>query len=269
MLERERVTVAGAGTFFHLAYLEAQQHADHPLFPETRLFVGGGAAKPPQLHYDVKEQLGGVGILSGYGLTECPILSMARTTDTDEQLSKTEGPLTAGVVVKVVTIEGEVVGRGVEGEIRVKGPQMCLGYTEPALNATGFDDEGYFRTGDLGIVDADGYVTITGRLKDVIIRKGENISAKEVEDLLFTHPAVADVAVIGLPDLASGERACAVIVLAENAAAPELTELFTFCKDAGLMIQKIPEQLEILPALPRNPTGKVLKHELRKKYSEV
>ncbi len=269
VLERERVTVAGAGTFFHLAYLEAQQHADHPLFPETRLFVGGGAAKPPQLHYDVKEQLGGAGILSGYGLTECPILSMARTTDTDEQLAKTEGPLTAGVVVKVVTIEGEVVGRGVEGEIRVRGPQMCLGYTEPALNATGFDDEGFFRTGDLGIVDDDGYVTITGRLKDVIIRKGENISAKEVEDLLFTHPAIADVAVIGLPDISSGERACAVIVVAENSTAPELSELFTFCKDAGLMIQKIPEQLEILPALPRNPTGKVLKHELRKKYSEV
>ena len=198
----------------------------------------------------------------------CPILSMSRLTDSDEQLANTEGPLTAGVTVKVVTIEGAVVGRGQEGEIRVKGPQLCLGYTDPELDAHGFDEEGYFRTGDLGIVDADGYVTITGRLKDVIIRKGENISAKEVEDLLFTHPAIADVAVIGLPDPASGERACAVVVVEEGHDAPTLEEVFAFCKEAGLMTMKIPEQIEILPVLPRNPTGKVLKHELRKQYGE-
>ena len=141
--------------------------------------------------------------------------------------------------------------------------------TDAVVVAThGFDEEGYFRTGDLGIVDADGYVTITGRLKDVIIRKGENISAKEVEDLLFTHPAVADVAVIGLPDPASGERACAVIVVEEGHDAPTLEDVFAFCKEGGLMTMKIPEQVEILPVLPRNPTGKVLKHELRKQYAE-
>jgi acyl-CoA synthetase (AMP-forming)/AMP-acid ligase II len=268
VLERERVTVAGAGTVFHLAYLDAQRQADHPLFPNARLFVGGGAAKPPALHYEVKAELGGQGILSGYGLTECPILSMSRLTDTDEQLANTEGPLTAGVTVKVVTIDGEVVGRGHEGEIRVRGPQLCLGYTDPELDAHGFDEDGYFRTGDLGVVDDDGYVTITGRLKDVIIRKGENISAKEVEDLLFTHPAIADVAVIGLPDPASGERACAVIVVEEGQDAPSLEDVFAFCKEGGLMTMKIPEQVEILPALPRNPTGKVLKHELRKQYAE-
>ncbi|MBM3673938.1 MAG: cyclohexanecarboxylate-CoA ligase [Actinobacteria bacterium] len=269
VLERERVTIAGAGTVFHLAYLDAQRAADHPLFPEARIFVGGGAAKPPQLHYDVKAELGGIGILSGYGLTECPILSMARITDTDDQLANTEGPLTAGIDVKVVTIEGKVVGRGEEGEIRVKGPQLCLGYLDSSLDADAFDEDGYFRTGDLGTVDADGYVTITGRLKDVIIRKGENISAKEVEDLLFTHPKVADAAVIGLPDPRSGERACAVIVPADPADPLALAELFAFLKDAGLMVQKIPEQLEIVDVLPRNPTGKVLKHELRKQYADA
>ena len=268
VLERERVTIAGAGTPFHMAYLDAQAQADHPLFPDTRIFVGGGAAKPPQLHYDVKERLGGLGILSGYGLTECPILSECRVDATDEQMANTEGALCAGIDVKVVTIEGKVVGRGEEGELRVKGPNLCLGYTDPALDADGFDDEGYFRTGDLGIVREDDHVVITGRLKDVIIRKGENISAKEVEDLLFTHPKVADAAVIGLPDARSGERAAAIVVAADPSDPPTLAELFEFCKAEGLMVQKIPEQLELVDVLPRNPTGKVLKHELRKQYAE-
>ena len=267
VLERERVTIAGAGTFFHLAYLTAQRATpDRRLFPETRVFVGGGAAKPPQLHYEVKEELGGIGISSGYGLTECPILSIARVDATDEQLANTEGVLCLGVDVRVVTLDGVVAARGEEGEIRVKGPNLCLGYTDPALDADGFDADGYFRTGDLGIVREDSHVVITGRLKDVIIRKGENISAKEVEDLLFTHPSIADAAVIGLPDARSGERACAVIVASDPSNPPTLAGLFEFCKGEGLMVQKIPEQLEIVAALPRNPTGKVLKHELRKIY---
>jgi acyl-CoA synthetase (AMP-forming)/AMP-acid ligase II len=262
------VTIAGAGTAFHQAYLAAQRQADHPLFPETRIFAGGGAAKPPQLHYDVLTELGGLGILSGYGLTECPIVSMARVDATDEQKANTEGPLCAGVDVKVVALDGTVVARGEEGELRVKGPNLCLGYTDAALDAEAFDEEGYFRTGDLGVVRPDDHVMITGRLKDVIIRKGENISAKEVEDLLFTHPSIADAAVIGLPDPASGERACAVVVVAEGEDAPSLRDVFDFCRDAGLMVQKIPEQLEIVDVLPRNPTGKVLKHELRTRYAE-
>lgn len=268
VLERERVTIAGAGTAFHQAYLAAQRAApDRRLFPETRVFVGGGAAKPPQLHYDVKAELGGIGISSGYGLTECPIISIAYVDATDEQLANTEGQLCAGVDVKVVGLDGTVVGRGEEGEIRVTGPNLCLGYVDEALNADGFDDEGYFRSGDLGVLREDNHILITGRLKDVIIRKGENISAKEVEDLLFTHPKIADAAVIGLPDPNSGERACAVVVPADPADPPTLPELFEFCKAEGLMVQKIPEQLELVDVLPRNPTGKVLKHELRSTYA--
>ena len=117
----------------------------------------------------------------------------------------------------MVGLDGERAGPGEEGEIRLKGPQVIRGYLDASLDAEAFDDDGYFRSGDLGIVDADGYVTITGRLKDVIIRHGENISAKEVEDLLYAHPAVADVAVIGLPDPKTGERACAVVALKEGA----------------------------------------------------
>jgi cyclohexanecarboxylate-CoA ligase len=149
----------------------------------------------------------------------------------------------------------------------VKGPQLMKGYVDGSLDAEAFDEEGYFRTGDLGMQGPEGHVYITGRLKDVIIRKGETISAKEVEDLLFTHPAIGDVAVIGIPDPKSGERAVAIVVPAEGADAPTLADVFEFCRDAGLMTQKIPEQLEQLDVLPRNATGKVLKHELRKQYA--
>jgi cyclohexanecarboxylate-CoA ligase len=269
VLERNRVTVAGAGTAFHLAYLTAQRaESGRQIFPYVRAFVGGGAAKPPALHYEVKDELGGVGIVSGYGLTEVPILAMAGIHDADQKLADTEGRVGPGVEVKVVKLDGSLAGPGEEGEIRAKGPNLTLGYVDSSLDAHAFDEEGFFRTEDLGNLDEDGFIAITGRLKDVIIRKGENISAKEVEDLLFTSPQVADAAVIGLPDPKSGERACALVVPADPANPPTLSELFEFLKGEGLMVQKIPEQLEILDVLPRNPTGKVLKHELRKQYSD-
>jgi acyl-CoA synthetase (AMP-forming)/AMP-acid ligase II len=268
ILRREGVTLAGAGTAFHMAYLNAQrENPDEALFPEVRAFPGGAAPKPPQLHYDLKAECGGVGIVSGYGLTECPILAMGSVRDTDDNLANTEGAPAPDVEIKVVKLDGTIGVQGDEGELRVKGPQLMRGYVDSALDAEAFDEEGFFRTGDLGLQGPEGHVTITGRLKDVIIRKGETISAKEVEDLLFTHPAIADVAVIGLPDPRSGERACAVVVAADTAAAPDLQAVFEFCKDAGLMTQKIPEQLELVDVLPRNATGKVLKHELRKQYA--
>ncbi len=269
VLRREKVTIAGAGTAFHLAYLTAQRdERGERIFPHVRAFVGGGAAKPPALHFEVKDELGGVGIVSGYGLTEVPILAMAGIHDPDQKLADTEGRAGPGVEVKIVKLDGTPAGPGEEGEIRAKGPNLMLGYVDSSLDADAFDEEGFFRSGDLGNLDADGFIAITGRLKDVIIRKGENISAKEVEDLLFTSPQVADAAVIGLPDPRSGERACAVIVPADAENPPSLTDLFEFLKGEGLMVQKIPEQLVLLDVLPRNPTGKVLKHELRKQYSD-
>ena len=111
-----------------------------------------------------------------------------------------------GVELKLVTLDGRVAGVGEEGEVRAKAPQLMVGYLDAALDAEAFDDDGYFRTGDLGRLDERGMLVITGRLKDVIIRKGENVSAKEVEDHLYTHPKVADVAVIGLPDAERGEH---------------------------------------------------------------
>ena len=261
------MTLAGSGTPFHLAYLSAQRAAGtSPIFPRVRAYPGGGAPKPPQLHHDLKREIGGVGIVSGYGLTEAPIVVMSAIGDPDEKLATTEGRPTPGVDLVVVGLDGRRAGPGVEGEIRVKGPQVISGYLDASLDADAFDEDGYFRSGDLGMVDDEGYVTITGRLKDVIIRHGENISAKEVEDLLYTHPAVADVAVIGLPDPKTGERACAVVAVQEGSTF-DLDEMVEFLRDRDLRVQSIPEQLEVIPTVPRNPAGKILKHKLREQFA--
>lgn len=262
------VTLAGAGTAFHQAYLAAQRsNPSEPLFPHVRAFPGGAAPKPPQLHYDLRAECGGVGIVSGYGLTECPILAMNTVRDPDEKLANTEGRPTPGVSVRVVTLDGREAGPGEEGEIRVVGPQLFRGYVDATLNTDAFDEQGYFRTGDLGNVDAEGFVTITGRLKDIIIRKGENISAKEIEDLLYTHPKVRDVAVIGLPDPKSGERVCAVAVVNDPSDPLTFDEMVAFLQEQRLSTRKIPEQLELVEEIPRNPTGKILKHKLKEQYA--
>jgi acyl-CoA synthetase (AMP-forming)/AMP-acid ligase II len=138
-----------------------------------------------------------------------------------------------------------------------------LGYVDSSLDAEAFDADGYFCTGDLGIIDAEGFVTITGRLKDIIIRNGENISAKEVEDLLFTCPEVTDVAVFGVPDEHTGERVVAAIVSAEGAT-PTVESIGTFLRGEGLRTQALPERVDLLDALPRSPAGKVLKRELQR-----
>jgi acyl-CoA synthetase (AMP-forming)/AMP-acid ligase II len=267
-LAANHVTLAGSGTPFHMAYLAAQRASGDPasIFPNIRSYPGGGAPKPPQLHHDLKREIGGVGIVSGYGLTEAPIVVMATDRDPDQKLADTEGRPTPGVELVVVGLDGNRVGPGAEGEIRLRGPQVIRGYLDPGLDADAFDEEGYFRSGDLGIVDEDGYVTITGRLKDVIIRHGENISAKEVEDLLYAHPAVADVAVIGLPDPVTGERACAVVAVSEGQSF-EMDDMVTYLKERGLRVQSIPEQLELVEVVPRNPAGKILKHTLRDQFT--
>ncbi|MCF2527829.1 AMP-binding protein [Yinghuangia soli] len=268
LLRRERVTLAGAGTVFHQTYLAAQRRdPGTPLFPDVRCFPGGAAPKPPGLHAEVKKELGGAGIVAGWGLTEAPILTMAGPEDPDEALAAAEGRPNCGVRLRVVGPDGREVPPGGEGELRAKGPQVMLGYLDASLDAEAFDEDGWFRTGDLGRIDEGGNVYITGRLKDVIIRKGETISAKEIEDLLSAHPAVAEVAVVGLPDAATGERACAVVVASDPAAPPTLDALGEFLRGQGLMVQKLPERLEVVGVLPRNPAGKVLKKELKERYA--
>lgn len=268
VLSRHGATLGTAGTVFHQAYLAAQrERGPEPIFPRMRAFPGGGAPKPPQLHFDVKRELGGVGIVSGWGMTECPIVAMNTVRDPDDKLAHTEGRATRGVEIVVVRSDGSRAGPGEEGELRCRGPQLCRGYLDASLDAGAFDEAGFFRSGDLGFVDAEGYVVITGRLKDVIIRKGENISAKEVEDLLYPHPKVADCAVIGLPDPAVGERCCAVVACRDPEDRLRFDEMVAFLSERGLMRQKLPERLELVESIPRNPTGKILKHELRRRFS--
>lgn len=269
VLDREGVTLAGSGTVFHQVYLAAQRKANGGLFANVRGFPGGGAPKPPALHYEMKEAFpGSAGILSGYGLTEAPILTMSGVGDSDDDLANTEGMPMPGVELKLVKLDGSIAAEGEEGEVRAKAPQLMLGYLDAALDEEAFDEDGYFRTGDLGVLNPRNMLAITGRLKDVIIRKGENVSAKEVEDHLYKHPKVADVAVIGLADPNSGERVCAVVAVAEGEDELGFEEMVEFLKAEGLMLQKIPEQLEHVPAIPRNPAGKILKRDLQVKYKD-
>jgi cyclohexanecarboxylate-CoA ligase len=265
-LAREGVTHAGTGTPFHLAYLAAQRKASERIFPHLVCCPGGAAPKPPTLHADIKRELGGIGIVSSWGLTEAPILTYSTLDDPDDKLATTEGRPLPGVSLRTVSVDGVVVGPGVEGELQARGPQVTGGYVDPSLDAAAFDD-GWFRTGDLGVIDAEGYVRITGRLKDVIIRNGENISAKEIEDLLFTHPRVADAAVIGLPDDRTGERVCAVVAAAPGQAPLTLAELRAHLEERGLRRQAMPEQVEHVDALPRNPAGKVTKQALQDRFA--
>ncbi len=266
VLSREGVTLAGSGTPFHMAYLAYQKSRPEPIFPNVRGFPGGGAPKPPQLVHDMRAVFDAP-VLSGYGLTEVPILTMASVDDTDEELALTEGKPMRGVELRLVRPDGVEAAPGEEGEIRAKAPQLMKGYLDSSLDADAFDEQGYFRTGDLGRLDERGNVIITGRLKDVIIRKGENVSAKEVEDHLFKHPKVGDVAVIGLPDADRGELVCAVVSAAEGSEPISFDEMVDFLKNEGLMIQKLPERLEIVDRIPRNPAGKIQKQELKERYS--
>ena len=258
------VTLAGAGTAFHHAYLAAQQAAgERPSLPDVRCYPGGGAPKPPQLFYEL-EAATGAPIVSGYGLTEHPIAVMGQLRDPHDKLAHTEGRATPRTEIRIVKADESTAGVGQEGEVRVRGPHLFQGYVDASLDEAAFDAEGFLRTGDLGSFDEGGWLTITGRLKDVIIRKGENISAKEVEDHLYEHPKVQDVTVIGLPDRERGELVCAVVVAPDGLG---FDEMASFLKGRGLMLQKIPERLEHLAEIPRNPSGKVVKRDLQERFA--
>ncbi len=211
------VTMCGGSTAFYQMFLAEQRKSPgEKVIPSLRLISGGGAAKPVQLFYDVQREMG-VRLVHGYGMTEIPMIAMGSPHDTDEQLANTEGKPVLGAEVRIVTEDGGIAGPDEEGEVRVRGSVVTLGYTDPAATAEAFDDEGWFRTGDLGVLRPDGHLRLTGRLKDVIIRKGENISAREVEEVLHAHSKVGDVAVVGLPDEERGELVCAVVETAEGA----------------------------------------------------
>jgi len=259
-------TIIGGSTAFYQMFLAEDQKVEGPAMPRLRLMAGGGAPKPPEIYFEVKEKMG-VPIAHGYGMTECPMICQGSPSDTDDQLAHTEGAPIHGCRVDIVAIDGTPAAPGEEGEVRVSGPMLFKGYTDPSLEADAFDESGRFRTGDLAVMRDDGHVTLTGRVKDIIIRKGENISAKEIEDVLYTLPQVENAAVIGLPDEERGEMVCAVIETAEGHEPLTFEQMVAACEAAGLMRQKTPERLEIHDGpLPRNATMKILKHELRERY---
>lgn len=266
-LEAAGVTLGGSGVPFIQGYLrEQRKRPDHRYFPQVRAFLVGGSPRPPALHSDVKQELGGVGIVSGYGLTECPYVSWAGVDDPDDKLPMTEGRPPATTRIKITDAEGKPLPVGESGELRVRAPQLMLGYLDSSLDADAFDDEGFFRTGDLAMVDDAGYLTITGRIKDVIIRNMENISAREIENLALTFPRAAEMAVIGLPDALTGERVCAVIVPADPANPPTLDELVAHLRAEGLNPRKLPVQVEYVTELPRNAMNKVVKKTLKDQF---
>ncbi|MFF5967049.1 class I adenylate-forming enzyme family protein [Streptomyces collinus] len=253
------VTMAGGSTAFYSMFLaEQRKQPGEPVVPSLRLLAGGGAPKPPELYHSVVREMG-VQLTHGYGMTEVPMITMGDPDDTPELLAATEGRPPEGMEIRIV-----------DGEVRLRGEAVCRGYLDPGQTAEAFDEEGFLRTGDLGHLTETGHLVLTGRLKDVIIRKGENISAQEIEDLLHRHPAVGDVAVIGLPDAARGELVCAVVEQPPGTEALTLAALTAFLRAEGLSVHKLPERLEVVDALPRGETlRKVLKYKLRERYADT
>ena len=218
------------------------------------MFVCGGASVSPSLISRAAEYFERAVVTRVYGSTEVPVTTVGAPLDPDHA-ADTDGR--AGFAQ--ITLGDDAAG---DGEIHARGPQMLVGYLHPEDEAGSFDAGGYFRTGDLARWVDDDYLVVTGRAKDVIIRNGENIAPKEIEDILIDHPGIAEIAVVGLPDTRTGERACAVIVPTDQPH-PDVASLRSFLQAQGVATFKAPEQVVIWEHLPRNDAGKVLKHRIQ------
>ena len=214
---------------------------------------------PPSLIREARAYLQRAVVTRVYGSTEVPVTTVGSTRpEESEQAADSDGR--PGLAQ--IKLRPHPAAPAGEGEVCARGPQMLVGYLHIEDEAASFDEEGYFRTGDLGRLSEGAYLVITGRAKDIIIRNGENISPKEVEDLLLTHPQIAEIAIIGLPDARTGERACAVIV-PRSPVGPDVEALRSFLHAKGVAMFKSPEQVVLCDALPKNDAGKVLKHQIR------
>jgi cyclohexanecarboxylate-CoA ligase len=214
-------------------------------------FACGGADIPTTLVRRATSVLDAV-VTRAYGLTEMPTVTCGGPADPERVRFDTDGRLTGSSEARLSDV----------GELEVRGPELCLGYLDRAHTAEAFTFDGWFRTGDLATLSEDGTVTISGRAKDIIVRGGENIGVKEVEDYLLDHPAVSDVAVVGVPDDVLGERACAFVV--PEGPAPTLPQLSEFLLTHDIAKHKLPEYLLVVDELPRTPSGKIQKFRLRR-----
>jgi acyl-CoA synthetase (AMP-forming)/AMP-acid ligase II len=223
---------------------------------------------PPQVVNRAYEVLDNCKAFRVYGSTETPVITQGFVADGDQRLAaETDGKI-YGYEVKILDDEGRELGLGEDGEIAARGAGMMLGYADPEQNSQAHDDDGFFLTGDIGQRTVDDAILITDRKKDIIIRGGENISAKEVEDILHDHPKVGEAAVLSMPHERLGEGVCAYIVPAAGEQ-PTLAELAAFADVAGLARQKIPEHIEVVSELPRTASGKVRKDVLRRRIKEI
>lgn len=252
---------SGTGASVFLASL-----IDHPDFTaDDAALIGrvglGGAPVPVAL--GERAAAAGITIIRAYGSTEHPSTTGCQFDDPADVRHRTDGRPLGAVELRLVDADGADVPPGTPGEILSRGPDLCLGYTDPALTDAAFDADGWYRTGDVGVLDADGYLTITDRVKDVIIRGGENVSAAEVEHALQSMPAVAEVAVVAAPDARLGEHGCAVVRLRPGAPSMTLADLTTHLAGSGLARQKWPEELRVVDAFPRTASGKIRKVDLR------
>ncbi|MGN6584608.1 MAG: cyclohexanecarboxylate-CoA ligase [Rhizobiaceae bacterium] len=228
--------------------------------PSLRVFVSAGAPIPRALVTKARETLGAA-IISGWGMSENGAVTTTRLDDPEELTTNTDGCALPGMEVKVVNQNGKTVSPGEEGRLMVRGCSNFVGYHKrPELGK--YDEEGWFDTGDIARMDANGYIRICGRAKDIIMRGGENIPVVEVEGLLYKHPAISGVAIVGYPDRRLGERACAFVTLHAGASLT-FEEMTDFLKAQKMAIQYIPERLEIVTELPRTPSGKIQKFKLR------
>ncbi len=259
LIAAEQVTFTMAATPF-LADLTEAAAARPDDVRSLRTFLSAGAPIPRHLVRRAGEVLGAT-VMSAWGMTENGAVTTTRPDDPPEKTFATDGCPIEGMAIRTVDPSGGVLPPDQEGRLQARGASNFVGYLKrPEWYA--MDEDGWFETGDLARIDADGYVRITGRLKDVIIRGGENIPVVEVEGLIHQHPAVLEAAVVAMPDARLGERACAFLRLREGETLT-LDALCTFLRGRGLARSYWPERLERLEALPKTPSGKIQKNELR------
>jgi len=259
LIDRYDITSTVGPPFYLATLLQEVAHAGR-----TRLRVDDWMTGGERVPADLVEEADAVGIAAYrcYGSTEHPTVSSSRPTDTLQRRAHTDGILMPGVRVRVVDDDGQEVDTGEEGEILTWGPDLFAGYLDKAQSAEAFTGDGFYRTGDVGHLSAEGVLTITDRKKDIIIRGGENISSREVEDILLRHPDVKDAAVVAIPDRLYGERVCAFLI-PKGGAELSLESVRGHFARAGVAKQKTPERLEIVEDFPRTLVGKIRKGELR------
>ncbi len=258
-MRRYGVTYTGGATVFIQELADAVEAAGLGSLPLSCGYNLGGSAIP----LDVVERAEALGFRPrrAYGMTECPTVSASLGDDGPDVRCITDGRILPGVEVRVVDADGRDLERGNEGEFLVRGPQRVLGYLDPAHTRDGFDTDGWFRSGDLGVVDDRNCIRVTGRTKDVINRGGEKLSAQEIEGLLRRHPDVTDVAVVAAPHPRLGEEPAAFVIVRGGTAVDD-AGLAQFLKGEGVAPQKIPRVVVTVDDLPRTASGKVKKYEL-------